>query len=615
MKKLYRMFILLVVMALLAACSSQGGKEVYKDNDELIDSNDELYPAYVYKDNDKNWGYINSKGEFVIEPQYRLASDFVSYGLAIIEIEGKYGVINTKGEYVLKPLYEYILGIEDEVIVAIREYGSYVFSDLNGKELGEIKGFVGGFSEGLALYAESLDWGNQKYGYIDTKGNVVIEPKFLSGGSFIDGKAVVKVAEGISAVIDTTGKPINTIYENIYGDISEGIIIYGDYANAKLGYMTIEGIKLTEAVFNDARPFNNSYAQVMTEDGNGKVLWGLVNKEGNFVVLPQYGGIEEIDEGLYSVYNSIDDFDWMAHDFSPKAVINLEGRLLTDFSYYKVGKLDQGLYYVSDGVKTYFVDKLFNPIKNRPILDGFGEIKASEDILKVELDNELLYLTKEGKELWKSSYSYALSNGANVISKRYRPSRFILINYPQVNGLKDNTVEKRINDELERIFVIRQEDNENVDEYYETTDIGFEINELGELITFVENGYWYPIGAAHGSPWSTSHHFNIKTGRIYSLGDLFIDGSKYKARLEEIIKEKMKENKEEFFDLDMSEPKIADNQFFLLTAKGLEIRFQVYEIASYASGMPSFEISYEELEGILNVKGDLWQSIAAKVSR
>ena len=42
------------------------------------------------------WGYINTKGEYVVEPKFDNANSF-SDGIAWIKIDGKIGYINTKG--------------------------------------------------------------------------------------------------------------------------------------------------------------------------------------------------------------------------------------------------------------------------------------------------------------------------------------------------------------------------------------------------------------------------------------------------------------------------------------------------------------------------------------
>ena len=51
------------------------------------------------------WGFINKKGQYVINPQFDYAGEFLE-GLAMVEIGKKRGVINKSGEYVANPVYE-----------------------------------------------------------------------------------------------------------------------------------------------------------------------------------------------------------------------------------------------------------------------------------------------------------------------------------------------------------------------------------------------------------------------------------------------------------------------------------------------------------------------------
>ena len=52
------------------------------------------------------WGYINPKGEFVINPQFDLVGSF-SEGLADVVIGDKWGYINPKGEFVINPQFDF----------------------------------------------------------------------------------------------------------------------------------------------------------------------------------------------------------------------------------------------------------------------------------------------------------------------------------------------------------------------------------------------------------------------------------------------------------------------------------------------------------------------------
>ena len=55
---------------------------------------------------DGKWGFIDTKGNFVIEPKFDDASDF-SDGCAQVELDGKWGFIDTKGNFVIEPKFDY----------------------------------------------------------------------------------------------------------------------------------------------------------------------------------------------------------------------------------------------------------------------------------------------------------------------------------------------------------------------------------------------------------------------------------------------------------------------------------------------------------------------------
>ena len=120
----------------------------------FVDKNRKLVVAPKYKDagnysdgmvrvyEDGNWGYLDTKGQLLLNCVYSEASDF-SEGLAVVEVDDDddwIRVINTKGDIVFIP-------------------GDYKIE--------------GGFSGGLALVSKRY-LGEDKYGYINTKGEEVI---------------------------------------------------------------------------------------------------------------------------------------------------------------------------------------------------------------------------------------------------------------------------------------------------------------------------------------------------------------------------------------------------------------------------------------------------------
>ena len=113
---------------------------------------------------DGRFGYINTKGEQIVECKFDYVSDFKD-GLAIVEKDGKWGYINTKGEQIIE----------------------CKFDD------------AWGFNEGLASVQKDSKWG-----YINTKGEQIVECKFDDACDFNEGFAWVK-KDGKWGRINTKG--------------------------------------------------------------------------------------------------------------------------------------------------------------------------------------------------------------------------------------------------------------------------------------------------------------------------------------------------------------------------------------------------------------------------
>ena len=110
-----------------------------------------LFPVFVQ--NGKH-GYINKKGDIVINPQFDFALPF-SEGLAPVKLAEKLGYIDKTGKYVINPQF-------DEAF---------------------------GHAEGLAaVYNLGDGWG-----YINKKGDIVINPQFYFAHPFSEGLASVCV--------------------------------------------------------------------------------------------------------------------------------------------------------------------------------------------------------------------------------------------------------------------------------------------------------------------------------------------------------------------------------------------------------------------------------------
>lgn len=187
-----------------------------------------LAPVYVGGDCDVctgprggRWGYINQEGRLVIEPQFRRAESF-SEGLATVSFDGStYGWIDPEGKPVIKMMRLTSARAFHEGVARIRgaSESSPGWNDFGYiTKSGEV--FVhpafsassAPFSEGLTEAhappvwdVERAAWIPGKIGYVDKRGNWVIDPQFTHTKPFRDGLALVS-KDGKMAYIDKTGR-------------------------------------------------------------------------------------------------------------------------------------------------------------------------------------------------------------------------------------------------------------------------------------------------------------------------------------------------------------------------------------------------------------------------
>ena len=250
-----------------------------------------LYPDMEFTDEDTVYGrveYYDLEGNVLFEHEpYTCGSAMTDYawvGLTDTESEGQlrvkeYRIIDQKGETVAV--------INDEIAEKFRE------GDAG----------IGAFFYGLAYYDvldEERSTEDDYYylcGFMDTQGNIVIEPQYDSVSAFFNNRAVVTDRNGMTGLIDTTGKyVIEPIYDNIW--VSEVSPYY--LAQDHDGLWTVidrDGTPLSEPkAFEVISGFNENYAIVQTEEGVG-----YIDHTGNPVIPCEYEFAFNHNEELFSV--------------------------------------------------------------------------------------------------------------------------------------------------------------------------------------------------------------------------------------------------------------------------------------------------------------------------
>jgi len=295
------------------------------------------------------WGYINTKGEFVIKPQFDSASNF-SEGLADVGIFNKklnlidkYGYINKKGEFVIKPQFSLAFGFsEDFAQVQTYSYDKDCYIDKLGKVVFcSSSPFSEDFHDGLAMFKTHGNMPDSKVGYIDKMGRVSIAPRFDGGSDFSEGLACV-------------------------------------YSNEKAGFINRNGDIVIEQRFDGCLNFSEGLAAIQI---GGK--WGYIDRAGQIVIEPQYDDTKDFHEGVAIVE--------VGRKTTPLPA--KEGEKVYSVQYGKFGVIDKK-------------GQLIIPVKFTQISDftsGLAVVNLTTDYVVCGGFDKWAYINRFGKFVWQSS--------------------------------------------------------------------------------------------------------------------------------------------------------------------------------------------------------------------
>jgi hypothetical protein len=138
-------------------------------------------------------------------------------------------------------------------------------------------------------------------------------------------------------------------------------------------------------------------------------------------------------------------------------------------------------------------------------------------------------------------------------------------------------------------------------------DLNFElVSPPGRLLSLLFTAQFYADGAAHPGSTHRSVTYDLETGSFLGLERLFLPGADHLGRISELCMAELGA-RDIGFDMFSSgaEPTEANYAVWNVTAAGLQITFEEYQVAAYAAGPQTVLIPYDQLADILDLSGPL----------
>lgn len=304
------------------------------------------YVALV-KPADKNfYGYVNQHGEEVLAPKYRFAFNFSEYGVAAIydsyvdetyyiDIHGdtilrsndkfdlinpfgglmslpvfsdsllqvekgkKCGFIDLKGKLVIEAIYDSTTSFNGGFAIAKRENIFYVINKKGVEKKIEDQriSFVGTFNDGLALFKND----GEKFGYINTEGEIAIEAKYKKAQFFSNGLAGVFSENGCWGFINSLGDfVIQPMFFHVFCFNDKEFTIAEDRTHSKF-LLKNDGeiVRITDKKIGF--PFEEGFVKAQKSNTKNKEelnKYGFIDGTGEWKIYPDLGDVSSFCNGF-----------------------------------------------------------------------------------------------------------------------------------------------------------------------------------------------------------------------------------------------------------------------------------------------------------------------------
>ena len=382
------------------------GKESYGEKNE--------FAVYTWKNEGScAWGYIDKRGKLLLKTDYDYLEDFNpknNRALAFRTLDkgsglkprAGFGLIDKVGNEVLKSEHD-LLNIEyknlkdtaDCFQITVGQTPTFYFNQ-KGHQVFVNPTRMRPFSEGLALFRDTKD----KWGFVDSTGNILIEPRYQYARPFSDGLALVIDDTGYCSFIDKKGAVVFTSsftkkQQIGVGDFHNGRCWFkgtkgwfwgcfdkkGNEVIEPKYYYQIKGISLPKAAEPYFLPMdfiNGSAASVQILNEAGKPTATMIDPLGKTLIQPDiYATIGAVDEHGIASYT--------LPSGKAKGLLNTNGEILCKTQYLSIGSFQNGFAKVKSKNNTWGLIDMKGKVVLKPIYEEVG--LASEGLVAVKTQN------------------------------------------------------------------------------------------------------------------------------------------------------------------------------------------------------------------------------------
>ena len=315
--------------------------------------------------------------------------------------------------------------------------------------------------------------------------------------------------------------------------------------------------------------------------------WGLIDTTGRQLIAPTYYYLSYMGDGLYAARS----------EDGSVAAVDANGNIAYRTSSYVGGftELRYGLSWhgTEDGSLIFFKK---NGGYYASLKDAENPAILSENVVRVTQDGRLRYINlSTGKTLSEQPDSFDLGSG--ITAKTVHYEKFMgyqadgtehgwNVDFPEISGLPDGTVQKSINDAIRAFFL----KGPSVTAEYEALEGSYGASVEGSVLVVWAN--CISGKGAGASVWNNCLAFDLRTGTQYQAGDLFVSG--YMKTVGQLLPD---------------EHPIYLYSFPRMSEEGVTFYYNEYESETRRAYTESFLLTFAQLDSVLNKKSDCYQAL------